>query len=339
MRFSKFQNYIIANIGAVFFPIFFSFYFIATIFIFIQIAAKTSFFHINFLEMLEFYLYSIPDLVVYLLPVAFFASSVIALSKLSFDLEIIVAFSLQSTSRQIIAPIIYLASLVMFTSLIFAFIVSPQAKYKIKEFLYKKEATAKVNLRASEFGQKFGDLALFIKEKTPNEIYKDVVVFSTQPTNEIFIKAKEAKLVSNQDLLSLKLKDGQAYRFEQDSLKRIIFEEMSLNKEFVAKKLDFLGILEYWKSMYKSRFQWEIYLNALVSAFGFLSVFLILAIGIYNPRYQKNRSNFFIIASIIGYFYLIDIFGKSMGAFSLLFIPAVWLVLSFLVYKKRLKVY
>ncbi len=337
LRLNKLQNYILTSIGGVFIPIFFSIFFITSIFIFLRISAKTTFLRINFIDMLEFYIYSLPEVLTYILPISFFSASVIALGKLSFDLELIVVFALGASTHKIMKPVVYGGLIIALTSLVLSFIVLPQARYKIKEFLYKKESTTQLNLKPSEFGQKFGDYFLFVKERTGENSYKNIVVFNE--AQKMFIKADGADVQNQNNIISLVLKRGQAYIFSGADLKKIFFEKMSVNQQFEGAKLDFLGTLNYWVDMYHSRFQWEIFLQILVAVLPIISYFLIAALGIYNPRYDKNCAVALIIVCFVAFFYLVDLFGKSIGNLTLIVLPLIWISLSYVYYRKKLKVY
>lgn len=314
-----------------------SLFFVATISILVQISATTAILKIDLLEMLEFYLYNMHDVIIYTLPISFFAASTIALSRISGELELIVLFSIGANKTKIIKHIVLLGLIVFFTSLVFSMLIKPQAIYKKKEFIYKKQSTAELNLKPSEFGQSFGDFMVFVKKKNEGNSYEDIVVYSKDPSKNMFIVAKNASIINRDGVLSLYLKQGHAYGFKKNEMQKADFEYMILNKEFKAKKLDFLGIIHYWiDETLDSNKNKEIYSNILFAAFPILSIFLIMSFGIYNPRSEKKRTNILILLTTITYFYFVPM--KISFGFFVAF-PIIWLGLSYALYRVKLKMY
>lgn len=336
---NRLQNYIVSNFGAVFFPIFFSLFTIASIIIFLRISSKTSFIKMTFLEMTEFYLYSVPEIMLYILPISFFASSIITLAKMSFDLELIVIFSLQSNVREILKPIIFLSIIVAIITLIVGFALRPQAVYKTQEFIYKKESSAEINIRPSEFGQKFGDWLLFVKEKEGNNHYKDVVLLSTDGENQMFIKSEGAQFNNTKGKFTLDLNRGQTYRFLDDSIEEIKFNTMLVNEQAKFRSLGFSGLVEYWKDIHNRGDGRKIVYILLTALFPVLSTLLVASLGIFNPRFQKNKSSFYIITAVVTYYVLTNILGKEIIYYALFVVPSLWLVISYLLYKKKIRKY
>ncbi|MCV6608183.1 MAG: LptF/LptG family permease [Campylobacterales bacterium] len=321
----------ISNFGGVFFPIFFSFYTIASILIFLQISAKTTIIKMSFFEMIQFYFFSVPEILLYTFPITFFVSAIITLAKMSFDLELIVVFTLQATVKEILKPFIYLAILVSVTTLIMGFWIKPQTLYKTKEFIYLKQKNAQVNIKPSEFGQNFGSWLLFVKDKKDERDFKDIVLLSIDPNNKTFISAGEANFLNSDGEFRLKLKEGNAYNFLDDEIEQIQFQDMSLNESPSIDGLKFPGVIEYWKdtSPFKIAFTF------LTAIFPLLSILMIISLGIFNPRYEKNRSVPYSITAILIYFVLAENFAKTYEMAAI--IPIVWLGVSYGLYYFRIR--
>ena len=132
-----FDSYLIKNFNISFVPIFSSLFLIASIVFFIQISVKTSYLTLNFLEIVKLYLCYTPEILLYTLAVSFFSASLTALSKLSFDLELIVFFALGGDIKKILKPFFLIAILVFLILFIDGLWLKPKAALKAKELIYQ----------------------------------------------------------------------------------------------------------------------------------------------------------------------------------------------------------
>lgn len=338
IKITKLQQYIVSNFGGVFFPIFFSFYTIATILIFLQISAKTSIIKMSFLEMIQFYSYSIPEIVLYILPISFFASSVITLAKMSFDLELIVVFALQANVKDILKPFLYLSIVLAVVLLLIGFVVKPQTMYKTKEFIYQKQERAQINIKPSEFGQRFGDWLLFVKDYKDKQTFQDIVLLSTKTDNITFINAGEAEFSNVVGKFKLKLQDGFAYNFLDKEIEEVKFKEMGVSQSAASRNLEFKGLVKFWKDINNDkRLRKDIAYTILTALFPLLSVYLVISLGIFNPRYEKNRAVPYSVLAVLTYFILTNIIGSKYDHYALVIMPIVWLGLSFYFYHLRIR--
>ncbi len=292
----------------------------------------------SFFEMLQFYAYSVPEIVLYILPITFFASSVITLAKMSFDLELIVVFALQAGIKEIIKPFVFLSIIVTVNILVIGFILKPITKYKIEEFVQLKKENAQINIKPSEFGQNFGNWLLFVKDKKDNKTFQNIALFSKDKSSETFINAGEASFINSKGKFRLILEKGHAYNFSENEVEQIKFNKMVVNENAHMGELKFDGIIKYWQSINDSdRLRKDIAFTILTSFFPLLSLLLIISLGIFNPRYEKNRSAFYSIVFIILYFVLLNIIGSRFPYLVLIIVPAVWLSISYYIYHLRVR--
>jgi len=338
------KNYLRRNFASLFFSIFFTLFIITSIVFFIKIASMTSIIKVSFLELTILYLYVLPNILFFTIPITFFASAVISLTKLSFDYELIVLFSLGFSPKKIIRVFFYLALLVSTTLLILSLGLIPLTYQLNKNFIYEKRANASLNIKATEFGQKFGDWLLFIDDND-NGVFSNIALFSNKAdfsddinSSETFIVAKEAKVENQDGTLSFALLDGRGFLLEEAKLNQVDFEKMSINDTSKLKDINYKGVIKYWSEGFsnkKIRKNFSLYI--LISLFPLISIFLILAFGILNPRYDKNHSYFYIISSTVIYYILIYNGAKTIPFIAIGLIPAIWLIGSYFIYKKRLK--
>ena len=92
----KLKQYLYSQLAITFFPIFLGLYFITSVVFLVKIASLTSIITINFFELFTLYSYVIPQIIFYTMPISFFISLVITLSKLAseYELTVITSFGL-----------------------------------------------------------------------------------------------------------------------------------------------------------------------------------------------------------------------------------------------------
>ncbi|PKN14137.1 MAG: permease, partial [Deltaproteobacteria bacterium HGW-Deltaproteobacteria-24] len=157
----KLNQYIYSQLSLSFFPIFFGLFFITSIIFLVRIAALTSVITMNVFELFTLYLYSVPNILFYTLPISFFIALVIALGKLSSEYELIVitSFGLNPTK---ILKIFFPITLILSISLIIVSLgLIPKTKFLTSEMLDFKKREANFNIKSSEYGQKFGEWMIY----------------------------------------------------------------------------------------------------------------------------------------------------------------------------------
>lgn len=332
------RNYIFLNFNQVFFPLFFTLFFISSVILFVKIAGLTSIVQITFYELFKLYYYSMPGVIFFTIPVSFFAGAVIALNKMSYDYEMPVLFSLGMSPRTLLRLFFKLSVLVSVLLLIISLGMVPLSKQLYKGFLEEKQNSANINIRTTEFGQKFGDWMIYINENDEeNKKFKDVVMFSpTSFQKESFIMAKDAEIIGDELGIRLELSQGKAFLEQNNTLEQINYQTMQIRDMSQGAESDFAGIITHWKEAFEgdNKRAKELCASVLTSLFPFLSVFLILTFGIHNPRYQKNRSYFFIIIACSIFYGITYSASISMPFLGMIIVPVVWFGISYSLYRK-----
>lgn len=337
------RNYIFLNFNQVFFPLFFTLFFISSVILFVKIAGLTSIVQMTFYELFELYYYSMPGVIFFTIPVSFFAGAVIALNKMSYDYEMPVLFSLGMSPGTLIRLFFKLSILVSFLLLIMSLGMVPLSKQLYKSFLEEKQNSANINIRTTEFGQKFGDWMIYINENDEeNKKFKDVVMFS--PGNfkkESFIMARDAKIVGDELGIRLELSQGKAFLEQNNTLEQINYKTMQIRDMSEGSASDFTGIISHWKKAFEgdAKRAKELCASVLTSLFPILSIFLILAFGIHNPRYQKNRSYFFIILACSIFYGIIYGVSISIPFLGMIVVPILWMGASHYLYRQLVAKY
>lgn len=333
----RISSYLLANFSTVFFPLFNALLLIASVVLFVQISAMTSILKVTFGEMLTLYALALPEILLYTLPVAFFAGSVVTLTKLSFDLELIVLFTLRASIRHILKPFLFLAVILSAALLVTGLWLKPKAWYKSKELIYQKEDTAQLNVKASEFGQKFGEWMLYIGREDETRL-KNVVLFTKDPEKEVFIRSGAASIENVENNFRLTLDRGNTFNIHPDKIEQVEFEKMVVNEQAGLNRLDYDGVPAYWKEKLASKKKRkDLSQTILIALFPLFSLLMIIATGIINPRYQRNRSYLYIIGGTLYYYLLVFSLGNAFPFGCLVLVPAAWLGTSYLLYRRRVR--
>ena len=272
------------------------------------------------------------------MPISFFLSLVITLAKLAseYELTVITSFGLNPIKiLKIFLPITLLVSTLL---LIVSVALIPKTKYLSKQFLEKKKKEASFNVKASEFGQKFGAWLIFIDGKE-EKIFDDVKLFKTEKKEDQFIVSNTAILDNDKGFLSFKLEDGKAFVINEKEFDQINFKSMNINDSIVDSKIiEFTNSYEYWKNnIVKNTDIDDLTMYVLTSLFPLISLFLVITFGYFNPRYEKNRAVFYSLISIVLYYVIVKIVGDKILLHALYSIPIFWVIATYILYSKTIQ--
>ena len=334
----KLKQYLYSQLAITFFPIFLGLYFITSIVFLVKIASLTSIITISFLELFTLYSYVIPQIIFYTMPISFFIYLVITLSKLASEYELTVITSFGLNPLKILKVFLPLTLILSAALLIISVGLIPKTKFLTKQFLDAKTKEANFNIKASEFGQKFGDWLIYIKDKE-DKVYNEIKLFKTEENKEQFILSKTAVLDNDKGNLSFKLNDGKAFFIDESEVNQIDFESMHINDSIAGSTVGiFTNTYDYWKNnISKGKDIDDLSFFVLTSLFPVLSLFLVITFGYFNPRYEKNRAVSYSLISIVLYYVLIKAIGDSLLLHALYLIPIIWLIGTYILYTKTVK--
>lgn len=333
----KLKNYINDNFYILFLSIFIPLFAIATVVFMIKLATYTAVIQLNIWDMTKLFLFVLPEILFYTLPITFFIAASLSLYRLSTDNEIVVLFSLgihpKFILKILLKPAITLSLLLFFNFLV----LIPHATTLSSNFISYKKSEAKFNLSASEFGHSFGNWLLYIGEDNQDETYSDVILFNKNKEEEIIISAKGAEIINNAGLLRLKLIDGEGYSYSKEKFSQISFDTMFINDTMATDLSLYKTPLEYWLSNErKEKKQHKLITNTLLSLFPVLSLFLVASIGIVHARHQKARLYLYLFIDITIYYGATLWFQKMLGYYTIPIIALSWLIVTYLIYRKTI---
>ncbi|MCG3667672.1 LptF/LptG family permease [Aliarcobacter butzleri] len=334
----KLQRYLYSQLAITFFPIFFGLFFITAVIFLVKISALTAIITVNFFELFRIFSYTIPDIIFYTMPISFFISMVITLSKLSSEYELTVITSFGLNPFKILKIFLPLTLLLTLLLLVVSVGLIPKTDFERKQFVNIKKNEANFNIKSGEFGQKFGDWLIFINDKK-NNLYEDVKLLKVQNDKDQFVISKNAVLDNDKGVLSIRLDEGKAFLIDKEEFNQINYEAMYINDSIsTAKTTVFTTTYDYWKNNIKNKVDLDdLTFFILTSFFPLMSLFLVITFGYFNPRYEKNRAIMYSLISIVLYYVLIKSIGDKIFLHTLYIIPIIWLSGTYLLYSKTIK--
>lgn len=336
----RLNKYLYSQITLSFFPIFLSLFFITSLIFLVRIASLTSVITISLWELFLLYSYMLPNILFYTLPISFFISLIVAIAKLSNEYEIIVITSFGYDPKRIIKFLFPITLLLSLTLIILSIGLIPKAKALTREMLEVKKIEANFNIKASEFGQKFADWLIYIEEDKGQE-YKEVKLFKLdkEKNTEQFILAKKAKIVNEEGSLKFIFETGKTFNISDKEFNQIDFRVMSLNNSLNQDKLTkFEDPISYWKERFAENEDTDKFsFYILASLFPLVSLGFVIILSYFNPRYEKNRSTAIAIVLTVIFYLLSNSLSRSIGVYSIVIIPIIWIIASYFIYNKRVK--
>lgn len=348
-----FKRYMFLSFSQLFFPFFLVLLFIASVVLIISIAGKTYVVKMNFFDLFSLFMYSLPGSVFFIISITFFASLTLGIARLSYEYEMMVFFALGIKPVDILRtflPITILATLIL---LVFSLVLVPLSNSASKNFIAKKRADIDVNLRAGELGQKLGEWLVYVDEVKDRK-YKNLILYSQDKDSENFVVAQDGKTRNQSGIFELLLEHGDVYFAQDDEIRKIIYDQMSVRQILGEPQLSGYDLLSYWQEaftyMITSAPRKEIPLSVrskerkisqaiLVSVFPLVSLFLALSFGIANPRFTSNMSYFYVIGATALYFVMVHIASEHFPFLGIVCIPIVWVLSSYLLYARTIKCY
>ena len=207
-------------------------------------------------------------------------------------------------------------------------------------FIDYKKTVAKLNLKPTQFGQKFSDWMVYVGSEMQDNngtTYKDIVMFNPYiKDSQRLITAKNAKITNTNQSIELSLADGKMYDIKDEIYHQSNFKSMKIRTAQSEEISDIGSIKEYWteaNSSEKRRKDLSTYV--LVALFPLASTLFAISFGIVTYRYEKGMVYVGTFGVLFGYFTLIMLF-SSKPAFAIPLIFFVFLLAGILLFKAKI---
>lgn len=334
---NRVSRYLFSNFITTFASLFSTLFLIMSIVFFLQIARITSFIEINFDELFKLYLFMLPRILIFTTPIAFFVAVAMSLFRLSKENETIVIFTLGYPTKKIRRFFLFIASILSIFLLFISLYMMPRAEVLKDNFIEYKKTKATLNIKASEFGQKFSDWLVFIEKQhteNNNTVYDNLVLYYPQKDgkDERIILAKSAMLKNLNTRFEMQLLDGKSYTMMKDKWHVTEFKNMTIRTGIKNEIKYVKNVKEYWQYMKtsdKRRKDFSTYV--LISLFPLATVLFAISFGVVTYRYEKGVIYAGIFGILFTYFALIMILAKK----PIIAIPSVFflfLITSYIYY-------
>jgi len=307
---------------------------------FIQIARITSYIEISFGELFKLYSFMLPRVLLFVVPIAFFVSLAMTLFRLSKENESIVIFTLGGSPNKIARFFLAFSALLSAALLVVAIVMIPIAAQLNANFIDYKKTVAKLNLKPTQFGQKFSDWMVYVGSEMQDNngtTYKDIVMFNPYiKDSQRLITAKNAKITNTNQSIELSLADGKMYDIKDEIYHQSNFKSMKIRTTQSEEISDIGSIKEYWteaNSSEKRRKDLSTYV--LVALFPLTSTLFAISFGIVTYRYEKGMVYVGTFGVLFGYFTLIMLF-SSKPSFAIPLIFFVFLLAGILLFKAKI---
>ena len=337
---SRVNKYLLFNFLGTFASLFSTLFLIMSIVFFIQIARITSYIEISFGELFKLYSFMLPRVLLFVVPIAFFVSLAMTLFRLSKENESIVIFTLGGSPNKIARFFIAFSAILSAALLVIAIVMIPIAAQLNANFIDYKKTVAKLNLKPTQFGQKFSDWMVYVGsevEDSNGTTYKDIVMFNPfVKDSQRLITAKNAKTTNVNQSIELSLNEGKMYDIKDEIYNQSNFKSMKIRTAQSEEISDVGSIKEYWMeaaSSDKRKKDFSTYV--LVALFPLASTLFAISLGIVTYRYEKGMVYVGTFGVLFGYFTLIMLFSsKPTLAIPLIFF--VFLLAGALLYKSKI---
>ena len=300
-------RYLLQNFFQTFLSLFFTLFFLASVIFFIKISQLTSLFSVSFSDLGEAYLYLLPELLVYTLPITFFIAVAMSVFKMSKENETIVLFALTLSPHKIAKVFFFLSLGTSIFLLVNSLVFIPIAKQLNKNFIEYKKLEAKINIQPSTFGQKFEQWNLFVNDVNQSH-YQQIVLYKKDPSNheEKFIIAKSASMERNGSIVGIKLDEGRLFSVQIEGIDEIDYGSMTLSSRPKTKELESSSVIEYWQKAKEDATRAKDFsINILVSFFPLVTFLFGIAFGIANTRHEKPNIYLYIFLVVLFYYLLV----------------------------------
>ena len=337
---SRVNKYLLFNFLGTFASLFSTLFLIMSIVFFIQIARITSYIEISFGELFKLYSFMLPRVLLFVVPIAFFVSLAMTLFRLSKENESIVIFTLGGSPNKIARFFLAFSALLSAALLVVAIVMIPIAAQLNANFIDYKKTVAKLNLKPTQFGQKFSDWMVYVGSESEDKngtIYKNVVMFNpyVEETQRLII-AKNAKIINVGQSVELSLNEGKMYDIRDEIYHQSNFKSMKIRTAQSEEISDVGSIKEYWMDAASSdKRRKDLSTYVLVALFPLVSTLFAISLGIVTYRYEKGMVYVGTFGVLFGYFTLIMLF-SSKPALAIPLIFFVFLLAGVLLYKAKI---
>lgn len=285
------RRYILGNFAKSFLLVFLPFLLIVSLVFLVQVSILSSRINLSTTELLQFFVYLLPEILLYTIPFSLVAALANLFNRLSEENELVALFALGHSPRRIFAFMLPSLSLFGAILLVLSFLLYPQMKQKANAFKHQKLAEATLKISPNKLSQSFGSYHVYVAAKEGNG-YRDIVLLDNHDPKkrELFI-AERADSGNEGQRLGLTLHHGIGETSDEKKIDTLRYQSLTIYQYPRFSRKKFLSFREYWALASRDKGRRGKLLYFLMISLSPLTAFpLIAAFGIFNPRYRKANS-------------------------------------------------
>ncbi len=327
------KKFILESFVKSFLTLFIPFFIIISIIYIIQLSNLSFKINLNFTEFMTLYLYMLPKILFSTIPLSFVGAVINSLAKLSSENELMALFSLSYSPKNIIKYLLPISALISIFLLLMTIFIIPMTSQKIENFKKRKIFEAKLKIVPKKLSQSFGKFHIFIENNNKGK-FENVTLFSNEKNGYLQILLSKTGSLEKNKTQYLNLNNGYLYKYRDKIFQIVDFENLKIynNKRFYSNKP--LTFKEFWKINNR-----DFLYYILVSLSPLFTLLLLIGLGIYNSRYQKNLSSFFILMVVLLIYIPVAIINRIGSLYGVIATLIGWFIISILIFKKRTKRY
>jgi lipopolysaccharide export system permease protein len=186
-------------------------------------------------DMIKLILYLQPTLFLLTIPMALLLSTLLVYGRLNLDNELIVLRTSGMTFFGICMPVFMLGLFCFFLNTAISFYIGPKSSMLLREEITQIiKVRTPLAIEEGRFTTTFRDVLILIKEKTPDNVMKDIFIYDSRSKNEprvLFAKEGQISLQDGMDL-NLFLKDGYINMVKGDTTTEMTFSKYNMMLKF-----------------------------------------------------------------------------------------------------------
>ena len=325
----RLKGYILSKFIKNFFTLFLPFFILMSAIYIVGISRISAKINLSAQDFFTLYLYTLPEILSSAIPIAFFGAVINSFASLSSNSEITAIFSIGYSPIRFVKYLFPVAFLITIFLLFLTLAIKPITAQKINIFKAKKIYEEKLKILPNRLSQKYGNQHIFIEKGDENN-FKNITLFSKEDNFIQIMIAKDGSIVNKKPQAYLNLNNGLLFKSNQNSYTFVNFKNLKLFNTQDASIPTFQSIKRYWHGREKPM-QYHIF----ISISPVILLLALIALGIYNNRYEKNLSSLyiFIIAIII---YMMALFIRRNGDIKYIIIfTIISSLVSFYIFRNR----
>ncbi len=316
---SRTNSYLFKSFLITFGPIFVTLFAIMSLVFFIQISRITSYIEVSFAELGMLYLFLLPKMMIFVVPISFFVGVGLCFHRLSRDNESTVMFALGRSSWQMARFFMLLSLAVSAVLLLIGLAIMPAAEHLSRQFIEDKKSKLSLNIRPSELGQKFDNWMVFVESQHGKGIgakYENIVLYDAATERLILSGGGEVRSVRNESEANiagweLALNGGYIYDSKRPSWNVAKYGDMVIRAKIDSEVLNDFSLAQYWaQARIKPNRARDLTIYSLVALFVLAGTLWAMSFGIVTYRYQKGGVYIGMMSVMMGYFAAIMILAQ-----------------------------